>query len=389
MPWNKTCPMTERKKFVRDWLTRKLSMADLCAAHDISRKTGYKWLERFHREGELGLVDHSRRPHGHPRATTAEVEAGIIDFRALHPFWGPRKILSRLEKIQPDIIWPAASTIGTILQRHGLVTPRRRRRRVPLFEGQRTDGLAPNDVWAADFKGWFRTQDGAKVDPFTLSDVASRYLLRCRAVKKTNATGVQGQFAAAFQEFGLPRTILTDNGPPFATCGLGGLSRLTVWLLKLGITPQRIRPGHPEENGVHERMHRTLKQETANPPRPTLMAQQDAFNSFVAEFNDERPHEALAMKTPSEIYTPSRRRLPREVPRVEYEPGMIVRKLDENGSFTFKEKPIFVSRSLARERIGLRDIGNSRVEVFFTALKLGEIDLLRIGGPKTVTPVPG
>lgn len=153
--------------------------------------------------------------------------------------------------------------------------------------------------------------------------------------------------------------------------------------------PQRIRPGHPEENGVHERMHRTLKQETANPPRPTLMAQQDAFDSFVAEFNDERPHEAIAMKTPSEIYTPSRRRLPRELPLVEYEPGMIVRKLDENGAFTFKDRSVFVSRSLARERIGLRDIGNSRIEVFFTALKLGELDLLRIGGPKTVTPVPG
>jgi transposase InsO family protein len=389
MPWNNTCPMNERQKFIRDWLTRNFSMIGLCHEHRVSRKTGYKWLQRFRREGQKGLNDKSRKPHSHPLTTCSRIEQEILSFRALHPFWGPRKIRSRLQRLSSAVEWPAASTIGSILRRNGVVIPRRRRARVPAFVGEFNKGLAPNDVWAADFKGRFRTKAGEKVDPFTLSDVASRYLLRCQAVSKTNWANIRIQLTAAFQEFGLPRGIRTDNGSPFASCGLCGLSRLSVWLLRLGVTPERIRPGHPEENGVHERMHRTLKQATARPPKATLVEQQQAFDRFRVEYNDERPHEALGMRTPSELYAPSPRCFPRELPGVEYKLGMRARRINQVGQFRWKKRQIYVSASLAYERVGLLEVDNDVWDLYFKEMKLGQINLMKKGGPITVTPVPG
>lgn len=389
MPWNNTCPMNERQKFIRDWLTRSFSVIGLCDEYGISRKTGYKWIYRFRLEGNRGLNDKSRKPRSHPWTTDTRIEQEILRFRAMHPFWGPRKIQSRLGRLNPAVAWPAASTIGAILKRHGIILPRRRRARTPAFVGTLGDGLAPNDVWAADFKGWFRTRDGSRIDPFTLSDVASRYLLRCHAVSKTNWSNIQAQLTVVFQEFGLPVRLRTDNGPPFASCGLCGLSRLAVWLMKLGVTPERIRPGHPEENGVHERMHRTLKQATAKPPKETFSMQQEAFDLFRAEYNDERPHEALGMRTPGELYAASPRSFPRELPRVEYEMGMTVRKIHETGQFYWKDRPVFVNRALAFERIGLKEIDNDVWDLYFKAMKLGQINLTKKGGPVTVTPVPG
>lgn len=389
MPWNTTCPMNEREKFIRDWLTRDNSVLALCEDYGISRKTGYKWIIRFRREGNRGLNDRSRKPRSHPWTTHPRIEQEILRFRAMHPFWGPRKIGNRLGKLNPAVEWPAASTIGAILKRHGIIVPRRRRARAPAFVGALSNGYAPNDVWAADFKGWFRTRDGSRVDPFTLSDISSRYLLRCHAVSKTNWVNIQAQLTVAFQEFGLPRRLRTDNGPPFASCGLCGLSRLAVWLIKLGVTPERIRPGHPEENGVHERMHRTLKQATAKPSKETPDAQQQAFDNFRAEYNEQRPHEALGMRTPGELYAASPRAFPKELPRVEYESGMVVRKISETGQFTWKHRPIFVNRSLIFERIGLKEIDNDVWHLYFKDLRLGQIDLKKKGGPTTVTSVPG
>lgn len=388
MPWNKTCPMNERQKFIQDWLTRDRSFAAICENFGISRKTGYKWVARFRLEGNRGLNDKSRKPHSHPWTTESRIEQEILRFRAMHPFWGPRKILGRLERLNPAFDWPAASTIGSILRRYGIALPRRRRARTPAFKGALSGGFAPNDVWAVDFKGWFRTSDGCKIDPFTVSDIASRYLIRCHAVSKTDWSNVQAQLAVAFQEFGLPLRLRSDNGAPFASRGLCGLSRMSVWLIKLGVTPERIRPGHPEENGVHERMHRTLKQATAKPPRETFFAQQEAFDYFRNEYNEERPHESLGMKTPSEIYAASPRSFPRELPRVEYESGMLVRKISETGQFVWKDRPIFVSRALTFERIGLREVDNDVWDLYFKAMKLGQIDLKK-GGLPTVTPVPG
>lgn len=389
MPWNNTCPMNERQKFIRDWLTRNATVLGLCEEYGISRKTGYKWIIRFRREGDRGLNDKSRKPRSHPWTTDSRIEQEILRFRAMHPFWGPRKISSRLGKLNPAVEWPAASTIGSILKRHGIIVPRRRRVRTPAFVGALSGGYAPNDVWAADFKGWFRTRDGSRIDPFTLSDISSRYLLRCHGVSKTNWSNIQAQLTVAFQEFGLPRRFRTDNGPPFASCGLCGLSRLAVWLIKLGVTPERIRPGHPEENGVHERMHRTLKQATAKPPKGTSDEQQDAFDAFRIEYNEQRPHEALGMRTPSELYASSPRSFPKELPRVEYQSGMLVRKISETGQFNWKDRPIFVSRALMFERVGLRETDNGIWDLYFKDMKLGQIDLKKKGGPTAVTPVPG
>ncbi len=280
MPWKETCPMEERMKFIADCLQDEWSLAQLCRFYGISRKTGYKWLARYLAEGPAGLGDRSRAPRRHPNGVPREVEEQIVAFRAQHPHWGPRKLVHRLTQIQPETHWPAPSTVGVLLKRRGLTASRRRKRHTPPYNQPFQEGVQPNQVWSADFKGWFRTQDGIRIDPLTISDVASRYLLRCQGLVRPNRTAVQAVFTAAFQEFGLPRAIRTDNGPPFASVGLGGLSRLSAWWVCLGISPERIRPGHPEENGRHERMHRTLKQATAQPPQTTTNGQQRAFDRF-------------------------------------------------------------------------------------------------------------
>jgi putative transposase len=234
--------------------------------------------------------------------------------------------------------------------------------------------VKPNDVWAADFKGWFKTTDGTRVDPLTVSDGASRYLIRCRAMAQTNGDNVRGQFTAAFQEFGLPEVLRTDNGVPFATVGLGGLSDLSVWLIRLGITPERIRPGQPQENGAHERMHKTMKQETANPPRANLAKQQRAFDRFRSEYNEIRPHESLGMKTPADVYAPSTRPFPRKLPEVEYAEGSTTRCVAANGTISFKFKRIYLSNALIDQRVRLEDDGTGW-NVWYGPVQLGQLDL--------------
>lgn len=373
MPWRKTCPMDQRREFIDGWLHDEGTFADLCARFAVSRKTGYKWVERFEAGGAGALVDRSRA-RLRQETTSAERVARIIALRQRHPFWGPKKLKSRLERLEPAIRWPAGSTIGEILRRHGLVVARRTRRRTPIYEGPFVVRLAPNDVWAADFKGWFRTTDGTRVDPLTVSDGASRFLIRCRAVAKTDGDNVQAQLTSAFQEFGLPKALRTDNGVPFATVGVGGLSRLGVWLIKLGVTPERIRPAHPEENGAHERMHRTLKQQTAKPPRTTLAEQQEAFDRFKAEYNGERPHEALGMKTPGEVYRPSPRPFPRRLSAIEYPAGSVVRRVSTNGTVKFKDKGIYVSNALVDEDVRLEE-NETGWQVSYGPVLLGALDL--------------
>lgn len=376
MPWRTTCPMDQRRKFIDGWLRDEWSFSDLCLAYEISRKTGYKWLERFKAGGFDELIDQSRARQTHPNATLASIEARIVEFRHRHPFWGPRKLKKRLATMHPDQNWPASSTIGSILKHHGLARPRRKRSRTPIYEGPLTKGLSPNDVWAADFKGWFRTQDGTRIDPLTVTDLASRYLIHCRAVAQTNGDNVRGQLTVAFKEFGLPRTMRTDNGPPFASVGLGGLSELAVWLIRLGITPERSRPAHPQDNGSHERMHRTLKQETANPPRSNPREQQNAFSAFQNEFNDERPHESIDMKTPAEIFVPSPRPFPRKLPEIEYPSGSIIRKVSDNGTIGFHEKRIYLSNALMFESVKLEE-DEAGWKAWYGPFLLGQLDLER------------
>lgn len=268
MPWKETCVMDERTMFIAECLRGELPMRVLCERHAISRKTGYKWLERYHLDPEEGLSDRSRAPKRVPHALAEDVVAAVIGLRRRYPYFGPRKLLIKLEEAYPHLPGPAPSTIGDLLRREGLSEPRRRRRTaLPLTQPFRSVQEA-NDVWCADFKGWFRTADGERCDPLTITDAHSRYLLECRIVSPTSE-GVRPRFVRAFREFGLPHAIRTDNGPPFASTGMGGLSRLSVEWVKLGIKLERIEPGAPQQNGRHERLHRTLKEQTSCPPAPT------------------------------------------------------------------------------------------------------------------------
>ena len=288
MPWRKTDVMEERMKFVCEYLKGEEKMAALCRAYGISRRTGYKWLERYRRDGIIGLHDRSSAPHGHPQAVPEELVAAILSVRHRHTSWGPRKVRAWLMDRHPEVSWPAASTIGALFDRAGLTVPRRRRRRVPARTAPLVHAQAANDVWTVDFKGWFKTGDGRRCDPLTMQDAASRYLLRCRVLKRLTCDHVWPQIDVAFRAYGLPRVMRSDNGAPFAGPAIGGLSRLAVKLIKAGVVPERIAPGKPQENGRHERLHSTLEQETARPPASNAAAQQRRFNDFQRIYNEER-----------------------------------------------------------------------------------------------------
>lgn len=331
-------------------------MAELCRHFGIARKTGYEIVARWRQQGAEGLKDRSRAPLAHPNQTAVEVEAAVLALRRAHMSWGPRKLRRWLEDHHPNQSWPAPSTVGVLLRRAGLAHPRRLRRRTPPYTQPFAAATAANAVWCADFKGWFRTRDGERIDPFTMTDAASRYLLRCQAVEKTDTQAVCAITEAAFREYGLPLAIRTDNGPPFASRGVAGLSRLSLYWMKLGIVPERIRPGHPEENGRHERMHRTLAAETARPPAADRRRQQESFDRFRREYNEERPHEALGQKPPASSFAPSPRPYPARVPEPEYDSGVLVRSVWPHGQFFWKGHSIFLSKVLAGERIGLEPI---------------------------------
>src|SRR6267143_4356259 len=305
MPWKASSVMEEKVRFVFEYEQDEHTMTELCQSYGIARETGYVWLRRYREQGLEGLVELNRAAQRHGNQTPPEREQAVVELRQAHMRWGPRKLKRVLERDQPQQSWPAASTIGELLKREGLVVARKKRRRTAPYTEPLAHADGPNRVWCADFKGWFRTGDGERIDPLTISDAHSRYLLRCQAVEKADTARVQGIFEAAFRQYGLPQAIRTDNGAPFASRAVAGLSRLAVWWIKLGIVPERIAAGHPEQNGRHERMHRTLKQETASPPAANTRAQQRAFNHFRREYNEERPHEALGMRTPAEVYEPS------------------------------------------------------------------------------------
>jgi putative transposase len=356
MPWKVSGVVDERARFVLEYQDGQVSMAELCRVHNISRKTGYKWCERFGGGGLDALKDQSRAPQRHPNQTAEAIEAELLALRRAHMRWGPRKLKAVLERDPRRQAWPAPSTIGALLKREGLVLGRQPRRKTPPYTQPFAAADGPNQVWCADFKGWFRTQDGARIDPLTLTDAHSRYLLRCQTVGKTDTEAVRGICEAAFREYGLPVAIRTDNGAPFASRAVAGLSRLAVYWMKLGIVPERIAPGHPEQNGRHERMHRTLKDETTKPAAANRRAQQWSFDRFRREYNEERPHEALGQQTPSSVYTASPRAYPERVPEPEYDCGVEVRRVQQHGQFYWNGGEAFLSETLAGDRIGLEPI---------------------------------
>ena len=361
----------ERRKFVQAALRREVSMIELCQRFGISRKTGYKMLARHSESGLAGLKDSSRAPKSHPNQTPPEAEAAILRVRKAHPTWGSKKILWTLDRERPDEVWPARSTVDEILKRAGLVEPRGRRVRRQPSGPPKIEAAAPNDVWSMDYKGWFRVGDGTRCDPLTVNDVFSRASLACQAMVRPKSADVRRRLEQTFRAFGLPLFMLSDGGPPFGANGLGRLSRLAVWLVKLGVIPVLIEPGRPDQNGRHERFHETLNAETASPPRASIRAQQKAFDGFQETYNYVRPHEALGMKPPAEVYELSPRQMPDELQEHTYAADFETRSVRPDGSIKWEGEMVFVGEAFAGEAVGLRTLDEGLWHVHLGPLRLG------------------
>ena len=374
LPWNHTSPETEQMRFVERWQAGEVTFVELCRQFGVSRKTGYKRVHRFQSCGWEGLGDRSRSPRRHPNATPRAVAERLIMARREHPTWGPKKLVAWLRGLEPEGCWPAPSTAGNILDRAGLVRRRKRRRHAAPWGTPFAAADEPNDVWAIDLKGWFRTGDGVRIDPLTVQDAASRYMLVCQGMERPNGAQARKVLERAFREYGLPWAIRTDNGPPFASVGLGSLSPLAVWWVKLGIVPERIEPGHPEQNGRLERLHRTLKAETASPPQATPRRQQRTFDAFRQTYNEERPHEALGQQPPARHYRASFRSYPHRVSAPQYEAGVTVRQVRTNGEIKWKGDTVYLSESLKGEPIGLKPQDDRFWTIRFGPLSIGLLD---------------
>src|SRR6184192_1491036 len=374
MPWLETSPVEQRERFIRDHRAGLYMMTELCARYDVSRKTGYKWLERFDEAGRRGLQDRSRAPHHCPHRIAQEVAAVICAARRQHPSWGPAKLVAWLRPRYPAVGWPAVSTAGDLLARKGLVKKRRRRRHYQHPGVVPIKTVHPNDVWTADFKGHFRTRDGVYCYPLTVADQHTRFLLACHGLLSTKGLGVRPVFDRLFREYGLPGAIRTDNGVPFATCGIHGLSQLNVWWLRLGIQHQRILPASPQQNGAHERMHKTLKGEAIRPPRSTLATQQRAFNHFRHLYNDERPHQALQGQTPASLYRSSPGAYTGTLPPLEYPGHFIVKRVTNAGTIRFKKRLLFIANALKQHPVGLEEVDDGIWSIHFCNVLLGRVD---------------
>jgi transposase InsO family protein len=369
-----TSPVEQREQFIRDHRAGLYMMTELCARYAVSRKTGYKWLERFEEAGRRGLQNRRRAPHHCPHRIAPEVAAVICAARRQHPSWGPAKLMAWLQPRYPAVHWPAVSTAGDLLARRGLVKKRRRRRHYQHPGVVPPTTTQPNDLWTADFNGHFRTRDGIYCYPLTIADQHTRYLLACHGLRSTKGHGVRPVFDRLFREYGLPGAIRTDNGVPFATCGIHGLSQLNVWWLRLGIQHQRILPASPQQNGAHERMHKTLKGEAIRPPRATLATQQRAFNEFRRLYNDERPHEALHDRTPASLYRPSRREYSGTLPPVEYPGHFIVKRVTNAGTIRPRKRLLFLANALKQHPVGLEEIDDGVWSIHFCRVLLGRVD---------------
>lgn len=375
MAWLETRVMDERIRFISELLEGDYGMLELCRAYNISRKTGYKWLGRYEQDGPAGLTDVSRAPHHHPQEIPNKIKVAILSVKARYSHWGPAKIDYKLRKLYP--LWsryPAISTIGLFLKRHGLVCSRKRRRHASPTRPPLTAGTAPNDVWTVDFKGHFKTGDGRRCNPLTINDHLSRYLLCCRHLDEMSYLLVKMQFERTFREYGMPLVIRSDNGTPFSSRGIGGLSRLSAWWIRLGIHPERIEPARPDQNGRHERMHRTLKQYTAAPPAADLKSQQDCFDVFTQEYNEERPHESLDMHTPSSLYVRSDRSFPSQLREPHYEQYLHVRRVQHHGDIIYKGRRLFLSESLRREYIGIESVDEDTSRRWYCNYELGTLN---------------
>lgn len=355
-------------------LGRGEKLTDLCREYGISRKTGDKFRQRYKRFGIDGLKDRSHAAIVIPHKTPPEIIELVVAERKQHPTWGPRKLKEVLQR-RHQRVFPAPSTIGDILAVHGLVSPRRtRKRHAPQLTGLR-EANAPNDIWCIDYKGQFRLGDGGLCYPLTLTDQFSRYLLCVEGMGAISDEAARDVCEDVFRRFGIPKVIRSDNGVPFASTGLAGLTQLSVYWLRLGITLERIRPAHPEENGRHERMHRTLKRETTRPARFNLLQQQERFDDFVDEFNTQRPHEAIAMKFPSELYVSSPTQHPVRLADPTYPTYDDVLRVSSIGLIHLPgRRQVYLAKALAGQLVGIREEEPDRWLVSFMNLDLGHIE---------------
>jgi len=374
MPWKETSPMDQRLLFIADCARALDPVAEVCRRYGVSRKTGYKWIDRFKERGIEGLAERSRQPLHCPSATPIDIAQALLEARRHHPSWGPKKLLAILARHHPEGKLPAVSTACRLLKKNGLVTSPRRRRRIGHPGRPLTPMTEPNEIWTADFKGHFRTGNGLYCYPLTVKDGFSRYLLDVQAFLSPSHQLTKPAFERLFHKYGLPKIIRTDNGAPFASIAIGRLSQLSVWWIRLGIFPELIEPGHPEQNPRHERMHRTLKDETTKPPSEDHHAQQNRFDTFRHVYNQERPHESLEQKTPASFYRPSERSYPSRFPKIEYPGHYEVRRVSRNGGVRWNSKWVCVSHVLAEEYVGFDEVDDELWEVFYGPVRLGRFN---------------
>jgi putative transposase len=379
MSWKRTSEMEEKTRFVGSLLGGVETMTTLCARHGISRQTGYKLKRRYLEEGLAGLSDRSRAPHRHGRATEDTLVARIVELRREKPHWGPKKLLAKLCERDPEQAWPCHATVSAILRREGLIVERPVRQHRLTVAQPFAAVAAANDAWCIDFKGWFETRDAVRCDPFTVTDAFSRFLLGLKIMEPRTAS-VQAYMDELFQEYGVPAAIRSDNGAPFASTGAGGLTQLSVRWVKMGICLERIYPGKPQQNGRHERMHRTLKAEACQPPSANAAEQQQRFDAFRHEFNFERPHEALDQQVPAE---PSSRRFVEPQGDPDYGQDE-VRRVRSSGEIKWNGGMLYVSDALIGEAVGIAESEDGHYLVRFANVHVGLIDrttgkLLRFG----------
>jgi putative transposase len=367
-----TNAVQQRRRFIRMYRSDLWSMTELCERFGVTRPTGYKWVARWTAEGEDGLLARGCAPH-QPAGTDAAVTALIVAARREYG-WGATKLLHVLRRRHPTQAWPTRSTINAILDRQGLLRKQRRTRRWPHAGAAPLETSAPNQVWPTDFKGQFKTGDGVYCYPLTVTDHFSRAVLLCRGLPSTHAAAVRAAFVTLFRAVGLPDAIRTDNGAPFASRGLHGLTALNVWWMQLGIVHQRIRPGHPQGNGTHERMHRELKRETALPAAATPRAQQRRFDAFRRRYNEERPHEALNHQAPATLWIPSPQAFPARLARPEYSAHLEVRRVGPSGSCHFRGRAVFLSHALAGLDVGLDERADGVWDIVFYRTILGRFN---------------
>jgi transposase InsO family protein len=378
MPWKESRIVDQRLQFLSSYQQKEMSLSDLCREFGVSRPTGYRWINRYKEVGPEGLLDRNRKPHGCSHATSEATENAILALRSKHPSWGARKLKARLEKVQPRVNWPAASTFGNILHRAGLTNPKQKKRRTTPCSEPFSEVTAPNELWCMDFKGYFSTGDGTRCDPFTITDAHSRYLIRCQTVSRMDLSQVVAVCEAAMREYGMPARIRTDNGAPFAGTGLLGLSKLSLSWTKMGIVHERIQRGRPQQNGRHERMHRTLKEDTTKPPALTLRLQQKKFDCFRQIFNHERPHEGLNNETPASLYQRSSIMFPTVLTPFTYPRGFQTRRVNTSGDISWHKDRVFISQVFSFEDLGFEEMDEEIFRVYFREIELGELDVTEL-----------